>query len=106
MLTLTAAGAFYGYLRIASGSVWPVAVAHAAFRAVAVAEVDGPEAALAIVDGLPLDGYHYPHATRAELLRRLGRDVEARDAYGWALELVHDDTERRHLARRLRTLGG
>jgi RNA polymerase sigma-70 factor (ECF subfamily) len=75
-------------------------------RAVAVAEVDGPGAALAIVDGLPLGGYRYLHATRAELLRRLGQDAEARDAYRKALKLVHDDTERRHLERRLRTLDG
>src|SRR5690606_1617412 len=74
-------------------------------RAVAVAEVDGPQAALDIVDGLPLDGYHYLHATRAEMLRRLGRDDEARDAYRRALELVHDDAERRHLERRLATVG-
>ena len=44
-------------------------------RAVAVAEVDGPEAALALVDGLDLDGYHLFHAVRADLLRRLGRDA-------------------------------
>ena len=50
-------------------------------RAVAVAEVDGPEVALAIVDRLAerLDGYHAFHATRAELLRRLGRSAQARD---------------------------
>jgi RNA polymerase sigma-70 factor (ECF subfamily) len=47
-------------------------------RAVAVAEVDGPEAALAVVDALPLDGYRYLHATRADLLRRLDRHDEAR----------------------------
>ena len=50
-------------------------------RAVAVAEVEGPEAALAIVDGLDLDDYRYLHATRGELLRRLGRAAEAREAY-------------------------
>ena len=46
-------------------------------RAVAVAEVEGPQAALALVDGLDLDGYHVFHAVRADLLRRLGRDAEA-----------------------------
>ena len=70
-------------------------------RAVAVAEARGPAAGLALVDGLALDGYHYLHATRGELLRRLGRAEEARDAYGRALALVHDDAERRLLERRL-----
>jgi RNA polymerase sigma-70 factor (ECF subfamily) len=71
-------------------------------RAVAVAEADGPEAALRITDGLTdLDGYHYLHATRAELLRRLGRDNEADAALTRALELVHDDAERRLLEKRL-----
>jgi RNA polymerase sigma-70 factor (ECF subfamily) len=75
-------------------------------RAVAVAEVDGPEAALAIVDELPFDGFRYLHATRAELLRRLGAHEEAQNAYLRALGLVHDGAERRHLERRRRTLGG
>ena len=92
--------ALYGELSRLTGS--PVVELN---RAVAVAEVDGPGAALAIVDGLPLDGYRYLHATRAELLRRLGRDHEARAAYRRALDLVHDDAERRHLERRLATLG-
>jgi RNA polymerase sigma-70 factor, ECF subfamily len=70
-------------------------------RAVAIAEAQGPEAALRIVDRLSLDDYHYLHATRAELLRRLGRTNEARVAYHRALELVHDDAERRLLERRL-----
>ena len=70
-------------------------------RAVAVAEAEGPEAGLVIVDRLPLEDYRYLHATRGELLRRLGRTDEARDAYRRALALVHDDTERRHLERRL-----
>ena len=69
-------------------------------RAVAVAEAEGPEAGLAIADRLDLDGYHYLHATRAELLRRLGRAAEARAAYDRALELVRSDPERRHLERR------
>ncbi len=70
-------------------------------RAVAVAEAHGPEAGLAIVDRLTLDDYHYLHATRGELLRRLGRADEARAAYHRALALVHDDAERRLLERRL-----
>jgi RNA polymerase sigma-70 factor (ECF subfamily) len=70
-------------------------------RAVAVAEAQGPEAGLALVDALALDEYHYLHATRGELLRRLGRPEEARDAYCRALALVHDDAERRLLQRRL-----
>jgi len=70
-------------------------------RAVAVAEAQGPEAGLAIVDGLDLGGYHYAHATRGELLRRLGKTGEARAAYQQALELVHDDAERRLIERRL-----
>jgi RNA polymerase sigma-70 factor, ECF subfamily len=70
-------------------------------RAVAVAEADGPAAGLAIVDDLDLDDYHYLHATRGELLRRLGQTGEARAAYHQALELVHDDAERRLIERRL-----
>ncbi len=73
-------------------------------RAVAVAEEQGPEAGLAIVDSLALEDYRYLHSTRGELLRRLGRTEEARDAYGRALELVHDDAERRLLERRLAEL--
>jgi RNA polymerase sigma-70 factor (ECF subfamily) len=69
-------------------------------RAVAVAEVEGPERALTLVDGLDLDDYHYLHATRADLLGRLGRMEEARQAYARALELVRDDAERRLLERR------
>jgi RNA polymerase sigma-70 factor (ECF subfamily) len=70
-------------------------------RAVAVAEVQGPEAGLEIVDRLDLDGYRYLHSTRGELLRRLGRPEEARDAYRRALALVHDEAERRLLEQRL-----
>jgi RNA polymerase sigma-70 factor, ECF subfamily len=73
-------------------------------RAVAVAEAEGPEAGLAIADGLELDEYHYLHSTRAELLVRLGRIDEARAAYHRALALVHDDAERRLLERRLAAL--
>jgi RNA polymerase sigma-70 factor (ECF subfamily) len=74
-------------------------------RAVAIAEAHGPQAALDIVDALALDDYHYLHATRAELLRRLGRRAEARAAYERALALVHDDAERRLLERRLAEVG-
>jgi RNA polymerase sigma-70 factor (ECF subfamily) len=70
-------------------------------RAVAIAEEEGPEAGLEIIDRLPLEDYHYLHATRGELLRRSGRIAEARDAYNRALALVHDDAERRLLQRRL-----
>jgi RNA polymerase sigma-70 factor, ECF subfamily len=72
-------------------------------RAVAIAEVQGPQAALDIVDRLApeLDDYRYLHATRAELLRRLGRMAQACAAYRRALPLVHDDAERRLLERRL-----
>jgi RNA polymerase sigma-70 factor, ECF subfamily len=73
-------------------------------RAVAVAEADGPEAGLRIVDQLALDDYLYLHTTRAELLRRLGQIEDARDAYRRALTLVHDDAERRLLERRLAEL--
>jgi RNA polymerase sigma-70 factor (ECF subfamily) len=73
-------------------------------RAVAVAEEQGPEAALEIVDRLALEDYRYLHSTRGELLRRLGRTAEARDAYRRALALVHDDAERRLLERRLAEL--
>ena len=73
-------------------------------RAVAVAEAEGPEAGLAIVEGLDLAEYRYLHATRAELLRRLGRAEESRAAYARALELSHDEAERRLLERRLAEL--
>jgi len=75
-------------------------------RAVAVAEAQGPEAGLAIADRLELGDYHYLHATRGELLGRMGRVREAQAAYGRALELVHDDAERRLLERRLAKLRG
>ena len=56
--------------------------------------------ALALADRLELDRYHYLHATRAELLTRLGRVDEARAAYDRALELVHAEPERRFLEQR------
>jgi RNA polymerase sigma-70 factor (ECF subfamily) len=70
-------------------------------RAVALAEVEGPEAALAFVDRLRLGDYRYFHSTRAELLRRLERRTEAAAAYRRALELAEDEPERRFLERRL-----
>jgi RNA polymerase sigma-70 factor (ECF subfamily) len=70
-------------------------------RAVAIAEADGPDAALAIVDALDLPGYQYWHSTRAELLRRLGRTAEARAAYREALALARTVPERRFLERRI-----
>jgi RNA polymerase sigma-70 factor, ECF subfamily len=74
-------------------------------QAVAIAEAGNVEAALGLVEGLELDRYHYLHATRAELLRRLDRHDEARAEYERALELVHADTERRFLEERLAELG-
>jgi RNA polymerase sigma-70 factor (ECF subfamily) len=73
-------------------------------RAAAMAEAGEVEAALALVERLELDGYHYLHATRAELLRRLGRSEDARAAYDRALELVHSNAERRFLEQRLAEL--
>jgi RNA polymerase sigma-70 factor, ECF subfamily len=70
-------------------------------RAVAIAEAEGPAAALAIVDGLDLPDYQYWYSTRAELLRRLGRADEARAAYREALALARTVPERRFLERRI-----
>ncbi|HET6174575.1 MAG TPA: sigma-70 family RNA polymerase sigma factor [Gaiellales bacterium] len=70
-------------------------------RAIAVAEAAGTEAGLALVDRLDLDGYQYFHSTRADLLRRLGRNDEARSEYGRALELARSEPERRFLQRRV-----
>ena len=69
-------------------------------RAVAVAEVDGPEVALAIVERLPLTTYHAWHATRAALLRRLGRREEAQTAYDAAIAATQNGAERGYLARK------
>ena len=76
-------------------------------RAIAVAERDGPEAALPVVDGLEetLAGYHAYHATRAALLRRLGRTQEARAAYEKAIELAGNRAESAYLRRRRDELG-
>ncbi|MGW7610141.1 RNA polymerase sigma factor [Streptomyces sp. NPDC054766] len=68
-------------------------------RAVAVAEVEGPETALALVEKLDLDGYHAFHAVRADLLRRLGRHAEALRAYDAAITLTGSAPERAHLER-------
>jgi RNA polymerase sigma-70 factor (ECF subfamily) len=68
-------------------------------RAVAVAEVEGPDAALALVDGLDLGGYHLFHAIRADLLRRLGRNAEAALAYEIAIARTENTTERDLLQR-------
>ncbi|MDQ1361809.1 MAG: hypothetical protein QOJ44_2186 [Acidimicrobiaceae bacterium] len=92
--------ALYGELGRLTGS--PIVELN---RAVAVAEIDGPEAGLRIVDQLSLEDYRYLHTTRGELLSRLGRTGEARDAYRRALELAHDDAERRLFERRLVELG-
>jgi RNA polymerase sigma-70 factor (ECF subfamily) len=76
-------------------------------RAIAVAELDGPHVGLALVDALAesLDGYHAFHATRADLLRRLGRSGDARAAYDRAIELAGNSAESAYLTRRRDELG-
>jgi RNA polymerase sigma-70 factor, ECF subfamily len=74
-------------------------------RAVAVAEVEGPAAALALVEELDLDGYHLFHAIRADLLRRLGRTREAASAYEKAIARTANAAERAFLDRKRRSLG-
>jgi len=91
--------ALYGELARRTGS--PVVRLN---EAAALAEAGNVDAALTLVEGLHLDHYHYLHATRAELLRRLDRIEEARAAYERALELVHSDAERRFLQQRLAEL--
>jgi RNA polymerase sigma-70 factor (ECF subfamily) len=77
-------------------------------RAVAIAERDGPQAGLAIIDQLLASGeltnYHLAHAARADLRRRLGQFGPARTAYERALELARDEADRRFLRRRLAEL--
>ncbi len=73
-------------------------------RAVAVAQAGSSEAALGMVEQLPLESYPYLHSTKAELLRRLGRTCEARASFQRALALTHDERERRFLMRRLAEL--
>ena len=91
--------ALYGELSRLTGS--PVVELN---RAIAVAEDAGSEAGLRILDAVALEDFHYLHAARGELLRRLGRVGEARTAYALALALVHDDAERRLLQQRLAEL--
>ena len=74
-------------------------------RAVAVAELDGPQVALAVVDGLELTAYAPWHATRADLLRRLGRDDDASRAYAAAIATTQNPAERAWLASRRDRLG-
>jgi RNA polymerase sigma-70 factor, ECF subfamily len=88
--------ALYGELVRLTGS--PVVELN---RAIAVAEAEGIETGLALVDRLDLDGYQYFHSTRADLLRRLGRAGEARTEYERALELARAEPERRFLQRRV-----
>ncbi|WP_250038310.1 RNA polymerase sigma factor [Paractinoplanes maris] len=75
-------------------------------RAIAVAELDGPQVALAQIDALPLDGYHAFHATRADLLRRLGRSAQSRAAYDRAIELTGNTAELACLRHRRDQLAG
>jgi RNA polymerase sigma-70 factor (ECF subfamily) len=91
--------ALYGKLAQRTGS--PVVELN---RAVAIAELDGPDAGLALLEGLALEDYRYYHSTRADLLRRTGRPGDARAAYARALELAETDPERRFLTRRLKDL--
>lgn len=88
--------ALYAVLARATGS--PIVEMN---RAIAIAELNGPEAGLAILDELDLDGYRYYHSTRAELLRRAGRNAEASAEFERALELAQTDPERRLLQQRL-----
>jgi len=73
-------------------------------RAVAVAEVEGPDAALTLLDGLELDRYHLFHAIRADLLRRVGRNTEAARAYEMAIARAENAAEREFLRRRHQAL--
>jgi RNA polymerase sigma-70 factor (ECF subfamily) len=91
--------ALYGELAGLTGS--PVVELN---RAIAIAEIEGPEAGLRILDQLGLHDFRYLHSTKAELLRRLGRIDEAQDAYRRARELTDDGAERRFLERRLTEL--
>jgi RNA polymerase sigma-70 factor (ECF subfamily) len=75
-------------------------------RAIAVAELDGPKVALAEIDCLPLEGYHAFHATRAELLCRMGRSEQSRAAYDRAIKLAGNTAETAYLIRRRDQLAG
>lgn len=94
--------ALYGQLAVIDPS--PVVALN---RAVAIAELDGPDAGLRLVDGLAgsLGGYHAFHATRADLLRRVGRSAESRAAYDAALALIDNSAETAYLTRRRDQLG-
>ncbi|MEU5261216.1 RNA polymerase sigma factor [Amycolatopsis sp. NPDC021455] len=74
-------------------------------RAIAVGMADGPEAGLALLDELPLEGYHLLAATRADFLRRLGRHAEATHWYARARDLAGTDAERTYLSRRISEIG-
>jgi RNA polymerase sigma-70 factor, ECF subfamily len=89
------------YDQLLSVAPSPVVELH---RAVAVAEVSGPGAALELIDGLDLDGYHLYHAIRADLLRRLGRNAEAAPAYEAAIARTGNEAERDFLRRSLEAL--
>ncbi|MFN2591964.1 MAG: RNA polymerase sigma factor, partial [Candidatus Dormibacteria bacterium] len=75
-------------------------------RVAAVAEVEGPDAALSLLDGLHIDDHHLFHAIRADLLRRLGRTEEAVFAYEAAIERSRNAVEQRFLRRRRQALTG
>jgi RNA polymerase sigma-70 factor, ECF subfamily len=89
----------YGLLAQITGS--PVVELN---QAIAVAEVEGPEVALSLLDALPLTDYRYFHSTRADLLRRLGRIDEAQHAYRQALNLTPSEAERQFIEGRLAEL--
>jgi RNA polymerase sigma-70 factor (ECF subfamily) len=103
---ITAAGTDWGqilqlYDRLLSLTPTPVIALN---RAVALAEVEGPAAALPVVEGLDLDGYYLFHAIRADLLRRLGRVTEAAAAYEAAIARSANAAEREFLQERLETM--
>jgi RNA polymerase sigma-70 factor (ECF subfamily) len=81
----------------------PVVALH---RAVAVAEIDGPAPALALLGELDLDHYYLFHAVKADLLRRLGRTAEAAAAYRSAVERTQNQSERRFLVRQAESAAG
>jgi RNA polymerase sigma-70 factor (ECF subfamily) len=101
-----AAGTDWSQILLLYDQLWvlqpsPVVALH---RAVAVAEMDGPAPALAVVDGLALDHYQPYWAIRADLLRRLGRIDDARAAYDRAIALTDNEAERRFLTSRRASL--
>jgi RNA polymerase sigma-70 factor (ECF subfamily) len=89
------------YDQLMAGAPSPVVALN---RAVAVAEVEGPAAGLALVEGLELDGYYLFHAIRADLLKRLGRAAEAASAYEAAIARTSNAAERDFLEGRLAAL--